>query len=57
MRTIVKKIESYFDNKINKGIKTKDVNLVEIAYSKNSCEIMKMFEMVLAVLIEAPNRE
>lgn len=57
LRTIVKKIEAYFEAKMRKGIKTKDVNLISIAYNQNRQEISKFFEIVLAVMIEAPNKE
>lgn len=53
----MKKIETYFDARIHKGIKTKDLNLVSIAYNQNHPEISKFFEIVLAVMIEAPNKE
>ena len=57
LRLIMKKIESYFSDKIGKGIKTKDLNLIAIAYNQNNEEIIKLFEVVLALMIEAPNKE
>ena len=56
LRAIVKKVESYFENKLGKGIKTNDINLVNIAHSSKEEEIKKLFEIVLALLMEAPNK-
>ena len=35
LKIIVRKIEEYFENKLSKGIKTKDINLLEIAMNSN----------------------
>ena len=43
LRLIIKKIEEYFETKIGKGIKTKDINLISLTYSRSSEEILKLF--------------
>jgi hypothetical protein len=52
----LKRAETFFIEKVGKGLKTADINLVEIAYQRKVPEIIKFYEVVLAVLVEAPNK-
>ena len=56
LRKVLKRAETFFIEKVGKGLKTADINLVEIAYQRKVPEIIKFYEVVLAVLVEAPNK-
>lgn len=57
LKKIVQLIEEYFEEQIHKGIRTKDIDLVEIAKNNNVEELAKLFEVVMAVMTEAHNKE
>lgn len=57
LKKLVVLIQEYFEEQIKKGIKTKDIDLIEIAKNYNVEQILKMFELIIAVLTEAPNKE
>lgn len=57
LKKIINKIEEYFEDTVRKGIKTKDIDLIEIAKNNNIEETIKLFELVIATLTEAPNKE
>jgi hypothetical protein len=52
----LKRAETFFTEKLGKGLRTADINLVEIAYQRKISEIIKFYEVILAVLVEAPNK-
>ena len=56
LKKIVTLIEEYFEYQINKGIRTKDIELIEIAKNNNIDELAKFFELIVAVMTEAPNK-
>lgn len=56
LKKLINLIEEYFEEQIKKTIKTKDIDLVEIAKNHNILEILKLFELVVATLTEAPNK-
>ena len=57
LKKVVSLIEEYFEYQINKGVRTKDIDLIEIAKNNNVEELAKLFELVMAVMTEAPNKE
>lgn len=50
LKLIAKKVAQYFEYKLGKGIKTNDINFIEIAKNNKKTEILKLFEVVLATL-------
>jgi regulator of replication initiation timing len=57
LKKMVAVIEDYFEEQVKKGIKTRDIDLLEIARNRNLLEVCKLFELVVATLTEAPNKE
>ena len=57
LKKVLAKIEEYFEDHLHKIIKTKDIDLVEIAKNSNQQEIFKFFEVVVATLTSSPNKE
>ena len=56
MKKIVQKIETYVSDN-SKQVKTKDIDLIEIAKHNSSEHIQRLFELVIAVFMQSPHKE
>ena len=56
LKKLVQKIEVYV-NDSGKQVKTKDIDLIEIAKHDSSEHIQRLFELVIAVFMQSPHKQ
>jgi hypothetical protein len=56
LKRILAKIDAYIGDG-GKSIKTKDIDLIEIAKHDSTENILRFFELVIAVFMQSPHKE